>query len=226
MVSSLPAHAPLLSRGERRLRRRSVAGAAPEAPPVGARAVTLRTREARASLRFTEGRVQQSTVVLVEAVGVGSEAQEQGVQPGDQVLALSDPVRPAELWQLNSRASVHFVRDALRLRVSPQVTLVLAPLEDAAGAVAAAAAAAAQQQQHSVEQRSGAEGDADAVSPNERPLPSAAQRRIKKRSEYLDVVSQRNDAPFFAALLVGVLATPLLLLALAYSNGWLLQLGR
>ena len=194
---------------------------------MGARAVTLRTREARASLRFTEGRVQQSTVVLVEAVGVGSEAQEQGVQPGDQVLALSDPVRPAELWQLNSRASVRFVRDALRLRVSPQVTLVLAPLEDAAGAVAAAAAAAqSRAEQQSVEQRSGAEGDADAVSPFQRPLPSAAPRRIKKRSEYLDVVSQRNDAPFFAALLVGVLATPLLLLALAYSNGWLLQLGR
>jgi hypothetical protein len=87
--------------------------------------VTLRTAEARGTLRFAESRQRAACHVIVSAVGTDSEAQRAGVRPGDRVLSMSDPVRPSVLWTLNDKASVRFVRDALRLRVAADVTLVL-----------------------------------------------------------------------------------------------------
>jgi hypothetical protein len=92
--------------------------------------VTLRTAEARATLRFDESRspaAPRAVRIIVSAVAPGSEAAEAGVRAGDRLLALSDPVRASAMWDLNDKASLRFVRDALRLRVASDVTLLLQP---------------------------------------------------------------------------------------------------
>jgi hypothetical protein len=47
-------------------------------------------------------------------------------------------------------------------------------------------------------------------------------RRTKKREAYLEEVGKRNDTPFFAAAFAAVLSTPLIILAVAAANGWLM----
>lgn len=181
--------------------------------------MVLRTAEARVSLRWAVLDLPGSPqAVVVAAVAVGSEAQRAGVTPGDALLALSDPIRPSELWSLSlpgrgrAGASVRFVRDALRLRALPSVSLVLQPgacgpdplivtESGPAGAEAAAGPAAEE-----------AESCA---------LPTASQRRTAKRAAYMEVVAKRSDSSFFAALAAGVLATPAAILLWASNTGWL-----
>jgi hypothetical protein len=115
----------------------SASGAAADAAPASASAsaqaplrVTLRTADARATLRFDDVRspAQPRAVrILVSAVATDSDAFAAGVRPGDRLLAVSDPIRASELLTLNDKASLRFVRDALRLRVSSDVTLLLQP---------------------------------------------------------------------------------------------------
>ena len=192
--------------------------------------MTLRTKEARQTLRFTEGRVGANKVVLVEAVATGSEAFALGIRPGDRVVALSDPVRDAVQWTLSANdASLRFVRDAMRLRISPDLTIVLEALEDAEAAVEAQQEVNRQRALAELgsqpEQEEEAEEDA-AIAPLVPPpwsggLPTVSQRRNLKRQARLEEVGKRNDSSFFTALLAGVLATPVIILALAYTQGWL-----
>jgi hypothetical protein len=110
------------------------ATADPQPPPLR---VTLRTAEARASLRFESARgAHGGSYVIVSAVALESEAHGLGVRPGDRVLALSDPVRPTVLWELKENASLRFVKDALRLRVAPEVEMLLQPCADTDALVA------------------------------------------------------------------------------------------
>jgi hypothetical protein len=195
--------------------------------------VTLRTKEARQTLRFVEGRVGANKVVLVEAVATGSQAFEAGVRPGDKVIAFSDPVRDAVLWTLSaSDASLRFIRDAMRLRIAPELTIVLEPLEDAEAAVEAqqdinrqrAFAELSRSQPEKEEGETAAEEEAEAPlvpPPWSGGLPTVSQRRNAKREQRLQEVGKRNDSAFFSALLAGVLATPVIILALAYTQGWL-----
>lgn len=50
------------------------------------------------------------------------------------------------------------------------------------------------------------------------------QKRIQKRKEYLSVVSERNDAPFFAMLAAAFLLPAAVILGIAFSTGYLDQL--
>ena len=200
----------------------------------GRRTVTLRTKEARQTLRFVEGRVGANKVVLIEAVATGSQAFAAGVRPGDKVIAFSDPVRDAVLWTLSANdASLRFIKDALRLRISPELTIVLEPLEDAEAAVEAQqdvnrqrALAELSRSQPKEEDGEDAAEDEDAEAPLVPPpwsggLPTVSQRRNAKRQERLEEVGKRNDSLFFSALLAGVLATPVIILVLTYTQGWL-----
>ena len=207
--------------GARRVRVCVAAGEASGAPPPPLR-VSLRTSEARASLRFAELRAGRATVVAVSAVADESEAWAAGVRPGDQLTAISDPVRPSVLWELADSASLRFVRDALRLRVSPSIELQLAP----GAAVDALRAAQAGEARPAVPaSRPGltvAEALQEQYAAQDRgALPTASERRIKKREAYMEVVGQRDDTKFFASFALVVLSVPFIILAFAWANGWL-----
>ena len=194
---------------------------APGSPPPPLR-VSLRTSEARASLRFAELRAGHTTVVAVSAVADESEAWASGVRPGDQLTGISDPVRPSVLWELADSASLRFVRDALRLRVSPSIELQLAP----GAAVDALRAAQAGEARPAVPaSRPGltvAEALQEQYEAQDRgALPTASERRIKKREAYMEVVGQRDDTKFFATFAAVMLSVPLLILAYAAASGWL-----
>lgn len=83
----------------------------------------LDTQEAKASLRFDAVGKGRKQAVVVTAIAPGCEAYERGVRPGHQVLAISDPVRNSEMWDLGDMSSGRFVRDALKLRASPTVNI-------------------------------------------------------------------------------------------------------
>lgn len=58
---------------------------------------------------------------------------QEGVRPGQRLLALSDPIRGAEMWPITpSTSSLSRVRDAFKLRRAPTVDLVVsaASVED------------------------------------------------------------------------------------------------
>eukprot|EP00877_Chromochloris_zofingiensis_P007897 jgi/Chrzof1/3360/Cz12g22090.t1 len=83
--------------------------------------VSLATREALQSIKFDvmpEGRGQ---AIVVVAVAEGSEADQAGVTPGLKLTGISDPVRDSEVWQLQDRPSLRFVRDAMRYRVNTNI---------------------------------------------------------------------------------------------------------
>jgi len=50
---------------------------------------------------------------------------------------------------------------------------------------------------------------------------AAVQQRVKRRKEYMNQVSERNDTPFFAGLLALFLLPALGILAVASSSGYL-----
>jgi hypothetical protein len=174
--------------------------------------------------------VGSNKVVLIEAVATGSEAFAAGARPGDKVVAMSDPVRDAVMWTLSANdASLRFIKDALRLRVSDDITLVLEAIDGAEEAVAAQREIDMQRALADLQRRGSEEVDTDedgveteAQSPPPwGGLPTVSQRRNEKRQKRLDEVEKRNDTQFFSALIIGVLATPVIILAVAYTNGWL-----
>lgn len=63
----------------------------------------------------------------------GLAGRQEGVRPGQRLLALSDPIRGADMWPITpSTSSLSRVRDAFKLRRAPTVDLVLsvASVED------------------------------------------------------------------------------------------------
>ncbi|GAB4821733.1 hypothetical protein N2152v2_008779 [Parachlorella kessleri] len=67
-----------------------------------------------------------------------------GVSPGMQLLGISDPIQTSQVWPLSDNASLKYVLQAVRMRNSPTVTLVLSStpvVPDLAAAAALADAA-------------------------------------------------------------------------------------
>jgi len=94
--------------------------------------VEIATSEAQTALKFAAVRVGGGKAIVVEAVAVGSEAAEAGIRPGQQLYSLSDPIRPSETWIVNDRASLRYVRDAVRMRRASFIMLELSrvPLKE------------------------------------------------------------------------------------------------
>ncbi len=44
---------------------------------------------------------------------------------GQRLVGISDPVRQDEVWQLQDRPSLRYVRDVLRMRAPASITLLL-----------------------------------------------------------------------------------------------------
>ena len=54
-----------------------------------------------------------------------------GVLRGQRLYEISDPIRADEMWVLNDRPSLRFVRDAFSMRRSPTIDLVLSRMPEA-----------------------------------------------------------------------------------------------
>lgn len=89
--------------------------------------VELETAAALGSITFVDVPNRRGSDIALASVAPGSTAEAAGLRPGQRLIALSDPVRQQELWQLNERASLRFVRDAFRMRRTAMVTLVVTP---------------------------------------------------------------------------------------------------
>lgn len=87
--------------------------------------VTLDTAEAQQSIKFVDVPNRNGQDIVLCEVGPDSAAAASGLRVGQQLLAISDPVRQNEMWQLNDRASFRFVRDAFRMRRWPTIELVV-----------------------------------------------------------------------------------------------------
>lgn len=151
------------------LRLCSIKAATPTHVPTPHCSVELPTADVQSAMRLT-GVVQgRGAAIVVSAVAPGSAAAAAGVRVGQQLLAVSDPVRRTEMWDLNAQASLRYVRQAIRMRVSESIELKLsaAPIPEwqqvvtarRAAATAAAAPPAAQQQQPDDAAASGASMD-------------------------------------------------------------------
>lgn len=81
--------------------------------------------------------------IVVAAVEPGSAAAAAGVRPGQQLLAVSDPIRRGEFWQINGQSSLRYVRQAIAMRVADTIALQLTaqPIREWRRAVEASRAA-------------------------------------------------------------------------------------
>ena len=89
--------------------------------------VELPTADARTALSFTSVRNGRGIAIVVSSVAAGSEAEALGVRPGMQLLTLSDPIQTSEVWQLNKRSSLRYVKQAIDLRRAQFITLSFTP---------------------------------------------------------------------------------------------------
>lgn len=219
--------------------------------------VEIPTSEAQSALKFSAVRVGGGKAIIIEAVAIGSEAEEAGIRPGQQLLSLSDPIRPQERWTLNDRASLRYIRDAVRMRRAPFIMLELSltPLrewqDDNEGAVYTSESDSNESETVGEEQDllSAVAAEAAAnLSPisslDSMDLPGSTapgtigerlqrnynksntgmtdvERRVEKRKEYFEQSSNRNDAPFFAAVLAAFLLPAFIILGIASSSGYL-----
>ncbi|EFN53348.1 hypothetical protein CHLNCDRAFT_137078 [Chlorella variabilis] len=124
--------------------------AAAEQAQAGQRSVELASADMKATVTLARLRAGPGYAIVIASVAPGSEAASAGVRPGQQLLQVSDPIRPNEVWQLNESSSLRHVRQAVRMRVPDTITLLLSrePIPEwAQHVVAARAAAAAEREQ-------------------------------------------------------------------------------
>lgn len=187
---------------------------------------------------------------MVQFVASGSEAQLEGLRPGQQLLAISDPVRP-DIWPLNERASLRYVRDAIRMRRGELITLVVSEdiieevrlMMDDSDTISTATSSSEASIISSSDDDNGLqqsnENDGGAISPtssgsglsiadkleqqydSSNRTMTAYERRMVARKERMEQVSTRNDAPFFAGLLALFLVPALGILWYASASGYL-----
>ena len=72
--------------------------------------VELNTADAQASIKFVDVPNSRGQDIVLCEVQPSSAAADSGLRVGQKLLAISDPVRQNEMWQLNDRASFRFVR--------------------------------------------------------------------------------------------------------------------
>jgi len=194
--------------------------------------------------------------IFIKSVTPGSQASKAGILPGSRLLAISDPIRDnGPLWTLNDRASIRFVRDALRLRTSGTITIVVTsdrevelekilPVGDASSstsrsnnnedgsAVAAAAAATSQSTSGSnlSVDRSLTIGEKMELEWKGKEAQiqqqkSAYEKRVARRQGYFEEASGRDDSTFFAYVCAAFLLPAAGILAVAFLSGYLDKLA-
>mmetsp|Transcript_28172 Transcript_28172/g.71821 ORF Transcript_28172/g.71821 Transcript_28172/m.71821 type:complete len:268 (-) Transcript_28172:332-1135(-) len=225
-----------------RTRRRTSARAS--ATPVAAEEISvwLPTQIAERNIQLEVVPLGKGQAIVVSKVEAGSEAAQAGIVRGQKLVGLSDPVRDTEVWDMGDRPSLRFVRDAMKLRRQGQIQLVLQDwlnLSDPAyapgtqplgsdptsmGVTATGSMASSDGEDGSgmtIGERMAAEYEAREAA---RQKVSEVNKRIQKRAAYMDEVSERNDAPFFALVGLAFLGPALIILAVAAGSGYLDQL--
>lgn len=103
----------------------------------------LPTEDVQANVRLMGVRQGRGAAIVIAAVEPGSAAAAAGVRPGQQLLAVSDPIRRGEFWQINGQSSLRYVCQAISMRVAETITLQLTaqPIREWRRAVEASRAA-------------------------------------------------------------------------------------
>eukprot|EP00775_Hariotina_reticulata_P013100 gene13099-13228_t len=91
--------------------------------------VEIPTTDARRCIRFQLVPSGTGQAIVVESVAEGSSAQQAGVKVGMKLSGISDPVRRDEVWQLQDRPSLRYVRDVLRMRANAYIQLQFEPAQ-------------------------------------------------------------------------------------------------
>ena len=121
----------------------------------------LPTEDVQSNVRLMGVRQGRGAAIVIAAVEPGSAAAAAGVRPGQQLLAVSDPIRRGEFWQINGQSSLRYVRQAISMRVADSIALQLTAqpirewrraIEASRAAQRAAAAALTQQPLRSADQ--------------------------------------------------------------------------
>ncbi|GMH44411.1 hypothetical protein BSKO_12363 [Bryopsis sp. KO-2023] len=183
-----------------------------QAPTSVVKTFTLPSDSAKEDLKFGlvgEGRIQY---VVVTQVMPDSPCAEAGVKVGQKVLEVSDPVRYTEMWELKENASLRFVRDAVRYRSANTIDLVL---QDDGDLVK-------EGEKLTIGEKMEREW---AKTASQREDLTAAQRRIKRRKEYMQTSSGRDNTPFFTIVFGLFVLPPAAILIIAYSTGYLDKLA-
>lgn len=219
--------------GVARQRSQVVARAVPTSLPPGTVLplnLELPTADFQEGVQLTPLRRQRGgTAIIVQQVAPGSACAAAGVRPGQQLLAISDPIRQSEVWELNGLASIKYVRQAisgrsletLNVRLSPK------PVPEWGQAVEAARAAGGGEGY-------GAEltaGELAAVQAQlERMQEEAEERKkavrmgkVERRQGYEKELleDKRSNTPLFAAAVVLFLGLPMATVLIALSSGYL-----
>lgn len=222
--------------------------------------VELSTEDVQNSIQFDTMPLNggKTRAIVVSSVLANSACAEAGIQPGMRLLQLSDPIQANQVWSLNDRASLRYVKDAVRMQRAGTICLTVQALdptvvdrywsntamedqlreerggerneedEEAVGSggstdvLAALIGEVAEESNESdVESEERLFGTIGERLQRRASTPTALQRRIARRQEYMSKVNERNDAPFFLGLLALFVLPALLILSIVSMNGYL-----
>lgn len=237
------------ARDSRRIVPRSAADGTKQAPAEGGTStavadgplrVELDTAEARRSIRFDAAPMGFGQAIVVVEVTDRSEAQEACVRPGMRLTAISDPIRPFEVWKLQDRPSLKNIRELLRMRSAETITLEFerwdGPMPGLAGdslsAVSSGSGTDASSAASPLVSSDGPPGESigDRMARQYREAaaagrtPTAVEQRMQRRKARMEEDARRDDRPFLLGLLALFALPPLIILAIAQGSGYLDQL--
>lgn len=202
--------------------------------------VTLPTAEAQQSIKFGLARARsgKDTAIIIDRLSGGVAASEAGVRPGQRLWSISDPIRANEMWQLNDRPSIRFVRDALLMRRMDSITLVLSrqpmyadtdpqPAQSLDATSESAAGRAEESDSDSsgttVGEKLAAKWALDQEKGQQQM--TSFQRRQQRRKDYFQQQSSRDDGAFILGAAAAFLLPALAILAVAFFSGYLDRLS-
>eukprot|EP00878_Enallax_costatus_P003043 GHUV01003241.1.p1 GENE.GHUV01003241.1~~GHUV01003241.1.p1 ORF type:complete len:296 (+),score=96.02 GHUV01003241.1:190-1077(+) len=203
--------------------------------------VSIPTAEARSTLRFELLPNGKGHAVVVSAVAEGSSAQQCGVKRGMKLAAISDPIRRDEMWELQDRPSLRYIRDVMRMRSAAYIELcfdtdqeLLAALEASEGSLSITSSSSSSTPSSSIDSISSMASTSESSETVAERLQqqferaqattskqTAFEQRQQRRKEYMSQVGQRNDQTFAAIMASAFLLPALVILLVAYGTGYL-----
>lgn len=157
-------------------------------------------------VKFDVRPLKKGQAIYVEDVSPGTTAYEAGIRPGQRLLAISDAVRTEQMWALEDRPSLKFVRMTLQMLRRNPVQIVV---ETAPGVVKGSSAPRTIGEQLEEQLKSESKGVSD------------VQKRMQRRRDYMAEVSQRNDSNLAVILFSAFLLPAITILTIAYFSGYL-----
>lgn len=209
--------------------------------------IELSTQDVQNSIQFDTIPLNggKTRAIVISSVRPDSASAAAGIRPGMRLLQLSDPIQPNQVWSLNDQASLRYVKDAVRMQRAGTIYLTVQSLEGpgidvprAAGAlqeptsggdgyestdVLDALVGGVAEESRETRESAGTKSSRTIGDRLERQVstPTALQRRIARRKEYMSKVNERNDAPLFLGLVSLFVLPALIILAVVSMNGYL-----